>query len=126
MNARQRKKALDGRSPRLVERLLGVARGTCSDVVTFDREKPRSYRGARFVPTSSPVTARHVEGKPICIDMAHASFQEAPVYLDCDGDGRQHLVEGWRDEDGVLHIKLDGKEIPQESLQLMRERGRLR
>ena len=113
MNARQRKKATTGKSPRLIERLLGVARGTCLDAVSFRDEKPRSYHGARFVPTASPLAARP-EFTPAEDDRLQAGagdFQSAPLYLDCDGDGVQHKVEGFTDADGVKHVTLDGRDL---------------
>jgi len=109
MNARQRKKAANGRSPRLIERILGMPRGSCLDAVSFRDDKPRSYCGTRFVPVASPVTTIS-DPTPIAIDMEHASFQKAPVYLDCDGDGKQHLVEGYSDENGLRWYRIDGGE----------------
>ena len=114
MNARQRKKALDGRSPCLIDRLLGVPRGTCLDTVRFDSPgRARSYHGARFVPTASPLVAR-VELTPAEDDRLQAgvgAFQPAPLYLDCDGNGVLHRVDGFTDADGVQHVTLDGVDI---------------
>ena len=113
MNARQRKKARDGRSPVLIDRLLGVARGTCLDVVTFDRPKPRSYHGARFVPTASPLVARSTftPAEDDRLQAGVGTFQESPLYLDCDGDGVLHKVDSFIDADGVKHVTLDGADI---------------
>jgi len=113
MNARQRKKATDGRSPCLIDRLLGVPRGTCLDVVTFDQAKPRSYHGARFVPMASPLVARSVStlAEDDRLQAGVGAFQSAPCYIDCDDNGVLHKVDGFTDEDGVQHVTLDGVDI---------------
>lgn len=93
MNARQRKKAHDGRSPRLVERILGLPRGSCLDAVSFHDDKPRSYHGMRFTPT--PPLPEYEETKPW-------------IGL----DGKQHRARRWRNANGEWEVRLDEKWQP--------------
>lgn len=124
MNARQKKKATTGKSPRLVERLLGLPRGSCLDCVSFNSPgKVRSYHGVRFKPTGLPLVSRSVE-RDSGIDMGRASFSSSPLYLDCDGNGVLHKVDGFTDADGVKHVTLDGQDIGYADWKRLRDKGR--
>lgn len=114
MNARQRKKATTGKSPRLIERLMGLPRGSCLDCVSFDRPgKLRSYHGARFTPMTAPVVARPSPTPAVGDDRFPlvGGFQHSNVWLCCDGVEKSWMVTLWHRADGSLHVALDGVEV---------------
>lgn len=103
MNARQKKKATTGKSPRLVERILGLPRGSCLDCVSFDRHgRVRSYHGARFTPMAAPLVTR-----PVVI---RAEYERSEPWVGLDG--KQHRVRRWRDANGEWQVFLDDKWVP--------------
>ena len=113
MNARQKKKAIDGLSPRLVERVLGMPRGSCLDCVSFDNHgKLRSYHGTRFKPMTTPPVRRPVPTAAAGDDRfpLAGGFQPSNVWMCCDGVEKSWTVTMWH-ADGHLHVELDGVEM---------------